>query len=257
MSREQAINVAVTLLVPILSAFLGVLGLVVGDWRLRRTQAGRRKLALEDASRQVSFAAEWWNARKALGDSSQAEQEAITRAVAWLDEASARVEESNPPPVDQRPAVTLRRLLLLYPFQSRAARVLRGAYYVFLGLVPMLVGFLILDILNPVAGVPEYFTADLLIVAALVLLAIGLRLWAQRVETARPKGQKGRRLTLRLALLFYGFHRPAARIVRIVYYIWLLGVAVFALRLVTTAFFEPKSLPGYLIMFLGFVGYMQ
>ncbi|GAH35088.1 unnamed protein product, partial [marine sediment metagenome] len=184
------ISVAVTLLVPILSAALGVIALVVGDWRQRRTQAGRRKLALEDASRQVSFAAEWWNARKALADSPQAEQDATTRAVAWLEAASARAQESNPPPEDEEPAVTLSRLLLLYPLQSRAARVLRGAYYICLGLVPIMVGFLILDILDRPAGVPEYFKADLVIAAVLVLLAIGIRLWAQRVENARPEGQK-------------------------------------------------------------------
>jgi hypothetical protein len=157
---EQVINVAVTLLVPILSAALGVLVLVVGDWRQRRTRAGRRKLALEDASRQVSFAAEWWNARKALADSPHAEQDATTRAVAWLEAASARAQESNRPSLDEEPAVTLRRLLLSYPLQSRAARVLRGAYYICLCSVPMLVGFLILDIMDPPEGVPEYVKAD-------------------------------------------------------------------------------------------------
>ena len=116
-SSEVVINIAVALLVPIVTAVLGVLGVVFGDWRQRRTQAGRRKLALEDASRQVSFTAEWWNARKLLADSPQAEQEATTRAVAWLEEASALVAESKLPSVEERPPITLRRLLLSIHFK--------------------------------------------------------------------------------------------------------------------------------------------
>jgi hypothetical protein len=130
MTPDQYQEIAITLLAPIVTAVLGVLGVAFGDWRQRRTEAGRRKLALEDASRQVSFAAEWLKASKLVADSPEAEQEATTRAAAWLEEASALVAASKPPPIDERPAITLRRLLLLYPLQRRAARVLRGAFYV-------------------------------------------------------------------------------------------------------------------------------
>jgi hypothetical protein len=125
---DQFLEIAITLLAPIVTAVLGVLGVVFGDWRQRRTEAGRRKLALEDASRQVSFAAEWLQARKLVADSPEAEQEAATRATAWLEEASALVAASKPPPIDEKPTITLRRLLVLYPLQRRAARVIRGAF---------------------------------------------------------------------------------------------------------------------------------
>jgi hypothetical protein len=81
----------------------------------RQTQAGRRKLAFEDASRRVTFAADWWNATKQFADSPEAEQQATTRALSWLEQASTRVAESNPPSVEENPAITLSRLFLTYP----------------------------------------------------------------------------------------------------------------------------------------------
>src|SRR4029079_79644 len=116
MDADQVVRIALTLVTPILTAALGIVALVIGDWRERRTRAGRRKVAFEDASRQVAFAEEWWNASKLVADHSpDAEQHAATRAQAWLDEASALIAESKPPPIDEKPAITLRRLLLAFP----------------------------------------------------------------------------------------------------------------------------------------------
>ena len=58
MNAEQVIRIALTVITPILTAGIGIVALVIGDWRERRTQAGRRKVAFEDASRQVAFAAD-------------------------------------------------------------------------------------------------------------------------------------------------------------------------------------------------------
>ena len=96
MDADQVVRIALTLVTPILTAVVGIVVLVIGDWRERRTQAGRRKVAFEDANRQVAFAAEWWNASKLVADHSpDAEQRAATRAQAWLDEASALIAEST------------------------------------------------------------------------------------------------------------------------------------------------------------------
>jgi hypothetical protein len=65
MTTDQLVNIGLAIGTPILTALLGIIALAVGDWRQRRTEAGRRNLAIEDASRQVAFAAEWWNAWKA------------------------------------------------------------------------------------------------------------------------------------------------------------------------------------------------
>ena len=74
MDADQVVRIALTVITPILTAGIGIVALVIGDWRERRTQAGRRKLAFEDASRQVAFAADWWNASKLVADSPDAEQ---------------------------------------------------------------------------------------------------------------------------------------------------------------------------------------
>jgi hypothetical protein len=89
----------------------------------------------------------------------------------------------------------------------------------------------------------------------LVLLAIGLRRWAQHAENASSEGQKRHGVTLSRALLFYRIHRPAAKIVRILFYIWALCATVAVVRLVTTAFLAPKSFLGYLLLLVGFLGY--
>src|SRR5829696_41689 len=141
MDADELLRIALTVVTPILTAGLGIVALVIGDWRERRTQAGRRRLAFEDASRQVAFAADWLNASKLVDDSPDAEQRAAMRAQSWLNEASARIDESKAPqPVDDKRAITLRRLLLAYPMRRRSARVLRGAFYFFLGFVAIRVG---------------------------------------------------------------------------------------------------------------------
>ena len=123
MDSEQIIRIALTVITPILTAGIGIAALVVGDWRERRTQAGRRKLAVEDAGRQVAFAAEWFNASKLIADSPDAQQRAAARAQAWLDEASELLAESKPPPpAEEKRSVTVRRLLLAYPMHRRGAR---------------------------------------------------------------------------------------------------------------------------------------
>ena len=193
MTADKAGEIALVLGPPILTAIvttaLGILGLVVGDWRQRRTQAGRRKLALEDAGRQVAFAKEWLNARKLLTDSPEAAQQATDRAQAWLEEASALVADSKPPPVDQKPAVTLRRLLLAYPMQRRAARVLRVAFFFFLSLVPYQICSAISAALNPNAyglqTYEEYFTGDVVAVLSLMLLAMVFRFSARYAPKSR------------------------------------------------------------------------
>ena len=60
MDSEQVIRITLTIVTPILTAGIGIVALVIGDWRERRTQHGRRKLAVEDAGRH-SFAEEWFN----------------------------------------------------------------------------------------------------------------------------------------------------------------------------------------------------
>ena len=262
MDADQVVRIALTVMTPILTAGLGIVALVIGDWRERRTQAGRRKLAFEDASRQVAFAAEWWNASKLVADHSpDAEQRAATRAQAWLDEASVLVAESHPPPVDEKPAITLRRLLLAFPMQRRAARVLRGAFYFCLGLVVFQVSSATGSALgrSDTLGVPNYFSegfiyGDLIAVCVLMVVAMAFRFSALHVEKSEPTAQN-RRLTLRSALLLYRFKRPAAAIARIVFWVWTALTILSAIATVLTAFDDPRTIPANLVAIVAFVGW--
>ena len=66
MSRQDVVNIALAVLVPVVTAVVGAIGVAFQDWRVRRSTAGRRKLAVDDARAQVNFVADWWNAKKSL-----------------------------------------------------------------------------------------------------------------------------------------------------------------------------------------------
>jgi hypothetical protein len=262
MDADQVIRIALTVITPILTAGIGVVALVVADWRERRTQAGRRKLAFEDASRQVAFASEWWNASKLVADHSpDAEKRAATRAQAWLDEASALVDEFHPPAVDEQPAITLRRLLLAFPMQRRAARVLRGAFYFCLGVVVLQVsGAMGAALGKPdTIGIPNYFSegliyGDLIAICVMTVLAMTFRFSALHVEKSEPAAQN-RRLTFRSALLLYPFNWPAAAIARIVFWFWAALTIVMAIATMLSGFDERLLIPVNLVSLVAFVGW--
>jgi hypothetical protein len=262
MDADQVIRIALTVITPILTAGIGIGALVIGDWRDRRTQAGRRKLALEDASRQVAFAADWWNASKLIANSPDAEQQAAVRAQAWLEEASELVVESKPPPVDEKPAITFRRLLLAYPMERRGARILRALFYCCLGVVAFQVSGAMASAMGrpDSLGIPDYFSGgliygDLMAVAAVTVIAMALRFWSLRVENSQPTAQPRSRLTFRRALLLYRFHRPAASIARIIFWFWAALAIIVVIAAVLGAFDEPRLIPASLIGLVAWVGW--
>ncbi len=135
MNSEQVVGLVGALLVPVVAAVVGACAIAFQDWRVRRSRAGRRKLALEDATRQVTFAGEWWKTTGALlGPSSEALSEARARVTEWLEEASELVAQAEalrlPEPVRVSP---IRRLLLLYPLRQWPAKLARVAYFISLG----------------------------------------------------------------------------------------------------------------------------
>ena len=261
MDSEQVIRIALTIVTPILTAGIGIVALVVGDWRERRTQAGRRKLAVEEASRQVEFAADWFNASKLIAP--EEEQTAASRAQAWLDEASELVAESKPPPASQqKQSVTARRLLLAYPMHRRGARVLRGFYYFFLGVVVLQVSGALASAFGrtDTLGVPNYFSggliyADLLVIFVYTLIAMGFRFWALRIEEAQPADGPQRRPTLRGALLLYRFTGIRPRIARLIYWIWAALTVLIVVATVISAFDDPRVLPANLVALVAWAGW--
>ena len=142
MDSEQVLSIASALLVPVVAALVGAVAISFQDWRVRRSLAGKRKLAFEAATSQVTFAGDWWKATVAMLDpSSEALRDARKRATAWLDEASALVAHVEALPLYEPPPVSsIRRLLLLYPLRGWLAKMVRVAYFISLGWWVLVIG---------------------------------------------------------------------------------------------------------------------
>jgi hypothetical protein len=261
MDTEQIIRIALTVVTPILTAGIGIVALVIGDWRQRRTQAGRRKLSLEDATRQVEFAADWYNASKLIG--AEEEQAAAARAQAWLEEASELVAESKPPPrSEQKRTVTARRLLLAYPMHRRGARVLRGFYYFFLGVVVFQISGALGSAFGreDTLGVRNYFSGgliytDLLGIVLWTLIAMGFRYWSLRVEEAHLADEPHQHMTLQDVFLLRRLTGIRAHIARVIYWMWLALAIIVVFASAVSAFNDPRSLPSNIVVLVAWVGW--
>ena len=261
MDSEQIIRIALTVVTPILTAGIGIVALVIGDWRERRTKHGLRKLSLEDASRQVEFAADWFKASKEIAP--EEERQAAARAQAWLEEASDLVADTKPaPPSEEKRSGTVRRLLLAYPMHRRGARVLRGFYYFFLGVVVFQVSGALGAAFGraDTIGVPNYFSggliyADLLGIFIYTLIAMGFRFWSLRAEESQSDDSPRQRMTVRDALLFYRFNGIRAYIARVVYWIWLALTVVVITAIVISAFQDPRTLPSNVVVLVAWFGW--
>jgi hypothetical protein len=179
--------IVAAVLVPVVTALVGAVGILTRDLYNRRSEMGRRRYAMDDATRQVTFAAEWWKAKQALGCTPD-DQAARAIAESWLEEATSRVSEAlQPPRLSEPDRSVTRRILLAYPFQRWTARLLRVAYYFLLALtatVPLSAA--------SVAGVPGITPVDVLsiILSGLIiygLLAFAVRAWAVSIENRAAK----------------------------------------------------------------------
>jgi hypothetical protein len=261
MDTDQVIRIALTVMTPILTAGIGIVALVIGDWRERRTQAGSRKLAFDDASRQIAFASEWWNASKLIADSPEAQQRATEQAQSWLNEASTLVTKSDPPPVKQKQAITLRRLLLAYPMRRRAARILRAFYWFCLGVVVQNVSSVLGSAFGrpDTLGVPNYFSGgliygDIAAVAVMTVVAMAFRFGSLHVENS-DAAAADRKLTFRQALLLYRFQRPRAVIARIVFYLWVALTILVTGGALVAVYNDPRLIPANLLALAVSVGW--
>ncbi|MCO6005512.1 hypothetical protein NE236_11025 [Actinoallomurus purpureus] len=180
MQAQDVVSIAAAVLVPIVTATVGALGLMFQDWRVSRSGAGRRKLLLEEATQRVTFTAEWWKARQAIDSTPDELKQAAARALAWLNEASELTTAR------EEPGVSLGRLLLLQRFERRTAKILRVGYYLSLSLM----------VLASVAATGtalqgENATKDIVWTYAWAglfgALALALRFFAVTAEGARPQ----------------------------------------------------------------------
>ena len=141
---------------------------------------------------------EWWNASKLVASSPDAEQRATTQAQAWLEEATALVAESSRHRLSDKPAITLRRLLLAFPMQRHAARVLRAFFYFCLGLVVFQVSSTLCSAFGrpDTLGIPNYFSegliyGDLIAICVLTVVAMAFRFSSMYVEKSGSRPESG------------------------------------------------------------------
>lgn len=247
MTTAQIVTVVITVLVPVVTAVAGILGVMFQDWRVRRSQAGRRRLTLEDARRQVTFAAEWWNAKKLLADSPEAMQEATACAATWLDQAFAGVSLPEMPVAEEKRRITFRRLLLFYPLQGISANTIRGTFYLLLGVLIVGVGATVSDILES----PNYVIKDdLELLIALALAALVFRFWA--VFAQKEKRRSLRPQIIRHTFLFYRLGGLTASLVRIAFYAYIVLIITFLSR--NIVWNDPRQFPHYIAWIIAFAG---
>jgi hypothetical protein len=229
MSRQDVVNIVLAVLVPVVTAVVGAIGVAFQDWRVRRSTAGRRKLAVDDARAQVNFVADWWNAKKSLGQSPEALQEAASRATALLEDASAVVSAVRlTSPVPERP-VTFRRLALLYPFRTREGRAARAAFFVCSGVTVLALGASVSQQLSDEANKTTYLNGFLIVGGLSAALTLILRFLAVAIEKNAATAAQGgpRRGFTRRMLLFYRFERRPAQVVRAVFYASVVGLVLY------------------------------
>lgn len=238
MGTQEFLSIGLAVLSPVLATVLGIVGLVLGDWRQRRSDEGRRKVTFDDASMQVAFATEWYAASKKLAADTDADADtdaaAAVRARAWLDEAALRVEQSSPPETVTKPPVTLRRLLLGYPLKHLRAQIYRALFYASLGnlfldiaeAIDRAIRGVTFDAALDSAIVEVRFSDDLASIALATVAAAVFRYLAVNAEEAGSGSRE--HLTLSRALLWKRFGRRAARVVRVLFYLSLLGSLTWA-----------------------------
>lgn len=250
----QVISI-LNVLVPIVTPVIAAIVVTVRERRARRSNIGRRKLALEDARDQVAFVNDWWNARRAIdvseGPGSPSSQEAEQLARAWLDRASALVADNElvlTPAAGPRFA---RRLALLYQFRSTAGKVVRVVFWICCGLTVIVIGLTISqwigarDVLvtpstDPLAGQVTVFV----VVAGVVILPATVlsRFLAVLVDNyaARPVEPNRRSYSFpREVLLLRPLRGRAAGTVRALFYLSLLGVITYVTFSIQVGIFRP------------------
>jgi hypothetical protein len=227
MESKDFAGVVLAILVPVVTATLGALGLAFQDWRRSRTRLGRRKALLEDARAQVEFVSQWWTANTSLDLPQDPSATATHEAMALLARASSAVALSQLPLPRSLPPLTLRRLALLYPFASWAGRCVRAAFFVACGLTLVILGASVSEQLAPGPNQQGWVNAYLVIGACVALSSLGLRFLAVEVEENASTAAASRGETtwgfVRRVLLLYRFDRLPGRIVRILFYVALLS----------------------------------
>jgi hypothetical protein len=133
--------------------------------------------------------------------------------------------------------------------QGITANIIRGIFYFSVGVLIAGVGGTISDALE---SRTRHIIGDLLFLALVALVALGLRFWAVSAQNPTGKERKLRPETIRRALLFYRLGGFNASLVRIVFYTY----TILAVALIS---FQPwgnlKLLPNNIGLTIAFAGF--
>jgi hypothetical protein len=129
----QTLQVIVPLVVPVITALVGALGLVVKDRRAVHDRRTVRTSALAEATAEVAFAREWWTAHQALGTGASAD--ATERALELLTSAEAKVASVQAMPAADHDAQIFDRLFLFRRLEGRQAKALKVLFWVAIAFV--------------------------------------------------------------------------------------------------------------------------
>lgn len=174
----------VALLVPVVTAAIGAVGISLQDRRLRRSGAERHRVAFEDAIRRVTFTTQWLQARQSLGASPEISQQDAQLALSWLKGASAIAQSTGTAVVADDTRSLVSRLFLLYKMEGWGAKLLRVAFYLPVGFVT----WIALIALDEVLSHKTYDDqASWEVTGSIIggLLALALRGWAVALDTKR------------------------------------------------------------------------
>jgi hypothetical protein len=126
----------VPLAVPVVTALVGAVGILLRDTGARRNRDAVRARAFRDAREQVEFVNVWLLATRSTKPSSDVLQAADDQANLWLQQAAASLTNAlvvQPDPEKSRNIVV--RLFLTYEMRSRTAKILRVVFYLLLAVL--------------------------------------------------------------------------------------------------------------------------
>ena len=262
MDSEQVIRIALTVVTPILTAGIGIVALVIGDWRERRTQARPTKTLFRRRQQagQLSPRTGSKPARRSHPMRSS-EQPREHRPGSTKPPNSLRSQSHHPPPRKSGPSPSAG---CSWPTRCTAA-----AH-----------GFFAVSTTSSSAwwfsrsrGVGLRFRQDGHARCAQLLL--------RRVHLRRPRrhlhvhahrdgrfasgrcGPRNRsptdapqsRMTLRSALLLYRFTGIRAHIARIVFWFWVLLTVLIVVAIAISAVDDPRMLPSNLVVLVAWIGW--
>lgn len=187
MNSNNIVALVVALLVPVVTAIAGTVSVLLENRQARNSLTGSRRLAFEDASRQIAFTVEWWQAQQLLSATPQALQDAEATARGWIDQAATLAGEAGRSHLDvDPPGASPSRVLLLYPFRRRAAKWIRLAFYLALAAMAYAgMGLLGSALTKNYPGTDLVY--QVVLMTLIGLAALTLRFWALSVENTRRR----------------------------------------------------------------------